>query len=109
MFAYTGLTPQQMEKLATEVRSVFYSQFAFFCFQTMTDHTLSELGLRYQRWQNISGGHYVGQRQAPCGVHPPNHFLNAKAGIIFFRIRSASLHSLALHLGPLHAGGGGLN
>lgn len=28
--------------------------------------TLSELGLRNQRWQNISGGYYVRQRQAPC-------------------------------------------
>ncbi len=66
MFAYTGLTPQQMEKLAKEVGSPGNHSMI-----PLTD--ILVFRVRDQGRQDIGCRHHFRQRQAPCRVHSQDH------------------------------------
>ena len=51
MFAYTGLTAEQMDKLAKEV--------SFIAFTFRISLTMAALGLWDKRWTFLGGGYHV--------------------------------------------------
>lgn len=65
MFAYTGLKPEQMDKLAKEVRWTWsvLDQRAWL--------TRAALGVRDQGWADIGCWNHERQRQAAGRGHPP--------------------------------------
>jgi aspartate/tyrosine/aromatic aminotransferase len=63
MFAYTGLTPEQMNKLAKEVRNITN-------FNRIMLTISPALRLRHQGWQNLCCRHYLWKRQETRRSYP---------------------------------------
>ena len=79
MFAYTGLNPEQMDKLAKEVRPKL-------------QHTSSKgevklmmilaLCICYQGWQNICRRYHIRKRQETCGGYPCSQAIECQIPIL---------------------------
>jgi aspartate/tyrosine/aromatic aminotransferase len=68
MFAFTGLKPEQMDKLAKEVRLFVMKPLCF------TDRVIA-LGLRNQGWSYLCCWNHLWQCPASSGSHSQSHWL----------------------------------
>ncbi len=78
MFAYTGLTPQQMDTLAKEVSTHEDQQKI-----TLTDSLVFRL--RDEGWPHIGCRHHLRQRQAPGRVYPQSDPVTAARREVGYR------------------------